>query len=70
MPRLAGFGFLIMGGHVWGGGYVVGLVFMLAAPVLAVYPDAAVLALGFLWAGALSTFGLRYWCLGRGAPAD
>ena len=64
---LAGFGFLIMGGHVWGGGYVVGLVFMIAAPVLAIYLDHAAVAYGALWAGALTTFGLHYWRLGRAA---
>ena len=67
---LAGFGFLIMGGHVWGGGYVVGLVFMIAAPVLAVYADVAPLAFGTLWAGALLTFGLHYWRRGRAAQAS
>jgi len=58
---LAGFGFLIMGGHVWGGGYVVGIVFMIAAPVLAMHIDVAPLIFGALWAGALFTFGLHYW---------
>ena len=64
---LAGFGFLIMGGHVWGGGYAVGLVFMFAAPLLAVNSDLAPLAFGALWAGALLTFGLHYWHRGRAA---
>ena len=57
---LAGFGFLIMGGHVWGGGYVVGLVFMIATPILAIYTHVAPLVFGALWAGALLTFGLHY----------
>jgi hypothetical protein len=64
---LAGMGFLVMGGHVWGGGYLVGLVFMIAAPMLAAYPDVASLAFGALWAGALWTFGLYYWRRGRAA---
>jgi hypothetical protein len=64
---LAGFGFLIMGGHVWGGGYVVGLVFMVAAPLLAMNPDNAPIGFGALWAGALVTFGLHYWRQGRAA---
>ena len=67
---LAGFGFLIMGGHVWGGGYVVGLVFMIAAPILAIYTGVAPLAFGALWAGALLTFGLHYWRRGRAAQAN
>lgn len=66
---LAGFGFLIMGGHVWGGGYAVGLVFMIAAPILAIYTDVAPLAFGALWAGALLAFGLHYWRRGRTAQA-
>lgn len=67
---LAGFGFLIMGGHVWGGGYVVGLVFMIAAPILAIYIDVAPLAFGALWAGALLAFGHHYWHRGRAAQAN
>jgi hypothetical protein len=66
---LAGFGFLIMGGHVWGGGYVVGLVFMIAAPILALYTHVAPLVFGALWAGAMVTFGLHYWRRGGAARA-
>jgi serine/threonine protein kinase len=64
---LAGFGFFIMGSHVWGGGYVVGLGFMIAAPILAVYMHVAPLVFGALWAGALLTFGLHYWRRGHAA---
>jgi serine/threonine protein kinase len=64
---LAGLGFMVMGGHVWGGGYLAGLVFMVAAPLLAAYPDFASVAFGALWAGALWTFGLYYWRRGRAA---
>ena len=67
---LTGFGFLIMGTHVWGGGYVVGLLFMIAAPILAMVTDIAPLAFGLLWAGALLTFGFHYWRLGRAALAS
>jgi serine/threonine protein kinase len=67
---LAGLGFLVMGGHVWGGGYIVGLIFMIAAPLLAAYTDLAPVAFGALWAGALWTFGLYYWRRGRAARAD
>jgi hypothetical protein len=66
---LAGLGFLVMGAHIWGGGYLVGVVFMLAAPLLAAYPALAPLAFGALWAGALWTFGLYYWRRGRAAQA-
>lgn len=67
---LTGFGFLIMGTHIWGGGYVVGFVFMIAAPLLARYTDLAPLAFGALWAGALLTFGFHYWRLGRSVSAS
>jgi hypothetical protein len=64
---LAGFGFLVMGGSAWGGGYIVGLVFLVSAPLLAVYRDTAPLLSGLLWAGALLTFGIHYYRLGRAA---
>lgn len=67
---LAGFGFLIMGGHIWGGGYVVGLIFMAVAPLLATYTDIAPIGFGALWAGALLTFGLHYWLRGRSATSN
>ena len=57
---LAGLGFFIMGGHVWGGGYVVGLAFLSAAPVLAHLRHVAPLLYGALWAGALFAFGIHY----------
>jgi hypothetical protein len=57
---LAGMGFLIMGGHVWGGAYVVGLAFLMAAPFLAMNAPLAPLAFGALWAAALMTFGWHY----------
>ena len=66
---LAGLGFLVMGGHVWGGGYVVGLAFLVAAPLLAMHTNLAPVAFGALWAGALWTFGLYYWHRGRAAQA-
>jgi serine/threonine protein kinase len=67
---LAGLGFLVMGGHVWGGGYLVGVVFMIAAPLLAAYTDLAPVAFGALWAGALWTFGIYYLRRGRAAQAN
>jgi hypothetical protein len=54
---------------VWGGGYIVGLVFMIAGPLLARYPDFAPVPFGALWAGALWTFGLYYWRRGDLAAA-
>ncbi len=61
---LSGLGFLVMGAHVWGGGYAVGLAFLLAAPVLAALKTTAPLVFGLLWAAALTVFGLRYWRAG------
>jgi len=66
---LAGLGFLIMGGHAWGGGYAVGIAFLLSAPLLATHNVVAPLAFGALWAGALVTFGIHYCRLGRAAQA-
>jgi hypothetical protein len=64
---LAGFGFFIMGGQVWGGGYLIGLVFLIAAPIMAAYTSIAPVASGTLWAGALLTFGYHYYRRGRAA---
>ena len=66
---LAGLGFLVMGGQAWGGSYVIGLVFMAAAPILAMVPGVASLTFGALWAAALFAFGLHYWRRGRAALA-
>ena len=67
---LTGFGFLVMGGHIWGGGYLVGLAFMVAAPILAMFTDFAPLVFGALWAGALMSFGIHYWRRGHAAQAS
>ena len=57
---LTGLGFLITGGQTWGGGFVVGLVFFVAGPLLAVVPQTAPLIFGGLWALGLLAFGLHY----------
>lgn len=57
---LAGVGFMVMGGHVWGGGYVIGMVFLVAAPALAYWTAVAPIAFGALWAAALAAFGVHY----------
>lgn len=61
---LAGFGFLVMGGHVWSGSYFVGLIFLAAAPMLAYLSELAPLVSGLLWAVALMAFGLHYYRIG------
>jgi hypothetical protein len=67
---LAGFGFLVMGGHVWSGGYAVGLLFLVSAPILAIYKDMAPLISGSLWAVALLAFGFHYYRLGHTSQAS
>ena len=62
---LAGFGFLVMGAHMWGGGYVVGIVFMAASLTMAKSTELAPLIFGVLWAGALTAFGIHFWGQGR-----
>ena len=57
---LSGFGFFVMGSHIWGGSYAIGCMFWAAAPFVAQHPDTASLAFGTLWGIALVLFGLRY----------
>ncbi len=57
---LAGLGFIVMGCHVWGGGYVVGAAFLISAPFLAIFQDIAPLVFGGIWAVALGSFGFHY----------
>ncbi len=67
---LSGLGFFAMGSHVWGGCYVVGLVFMAAAPCMAVERERSAVWLGALWLLALAAVGIRYWRLGCRQRAD
>ena len=61
---LSGFGFFVMGSHVWGGSYLIGLVFFAAAPLLALAEQSSVFLFGALWGAALFTLGSHYWLLG------
>lgn len=64
---LSGLGFFIMGVHVWGGAYVIGWAFLLAAPLLSITPKSASLAYGLLWGVSLQAFGGHYCRLSRSA---
>lgn len=62
---LGGLGFFIMGVHVWGGAYMIGWAFLLAAPLLSITPKSASLAYGVLWGVSLLAFGGHYRRLSR-----
>jgi hypothetical protein len=66
---LSGLAFFVMGGHVWGWCYVIGLCFMLVSPWMAHYRESqwSPAWFGALWGIALLTVGLRYWRMGRAA---
>ena len=60
---LSGLGFFVMGVHVWGGAYVIGLAFMCTAPLMGAFLRWASLTHGVLWCAALLAFGMHYWRL-------
>jgi hypothetical protein len=65
---LSGLAWFAMGGSVWGGCYVIGLAYLLAAPVLALKLDGspwAPAAFGTAWGITLLVVGGRYRWLGR-----
>ncbi|MFO0925007.1 MAG: serine/threonine-protein kinase [Pirellulales bacterium] len=57
---LAGFGFFVMGTPVWRGGYILGVLWMIMAPLLVLAPQTAPLWIGSLWFVSLVAFGLYY----------
>lgn len=57
---LSGWGFFVMGCHVWGAGYIIGAAFWVAAPLFTWLERSATLWFGALWAAALLAFGWRY----------
>lgn len=67
---LAGMAFFTLGCHVWGACYLVGGAFFLAAPLLALAPEYAVLGFGSLWGISLLMLGLRYDRLNRLLPVE
>jgi hypothetical protein len=56
-----------MGGHVWGGCYLIGLGFLAAAPLMALDAGSnwSPFWFGCLWTAALLILGWRYWRAGR-----
>ena len=65
---LSGLAWFAMGGSIWGGCYLIGLLYMLAAPLMAVFLDKspwAPAAFGLSWAVTLLVVGGRYRRLGR-----
>ncbi len=60
MAILSGTGFLIMGTAIWGGCHVIGVGYLIAAPLLALNPARASFWFGLMWGVALVTIGWRY----------
>lgn len=58
---LGGLCFFVLGSHLWGGCYVIGLAFLAAAPLLAHAPDVAPLIDGLMWFAAITSVGVHYW---------
>ncbi len=57
---LGGFGFIAMGGHIWGGCQVLGGLFLAAAIPAALLPVTAPLWIGAAWLVSLATLAYRY----------
>jgi serine/threonine protein kinase len=64
---LSGMAFFIMGAHVWGGCYIIGVLFLALAPAMAHYTASlwAPMWFGTMWGTALFILGARYWVLGK-----
>jgi serine/threonine protein kinase len=67
MTAVSGLAWFAMGGHVWGGCYLIGLGFLALAPAVAQTRGSpwSPFWFGLLWAAALLTLGGRYARLGR-----
>lgn len=66
---LGGLCFFVMGVHVWGGCFLIGAVFWLMTPVLALSSRYASLEYGVLWGSAMALLGAHYWSW-RGAAKE
>jgi eukaryotic-like serine/threonine-protein kinase len=64
---VGGLAWFAMGGHVWGGCYVIGLAFLLLAPAMALLAGSpwSPFCFGLLWGAALLVLGRRYWKRGQ-----
>lgn len=60
VAALGGFGFIAMGGHIWGGCQLLGLLFLAAALPAIQFPTAAPLIVGIAWLISLATLAHRY----------
>jgi tRNA A-37 threonylcarbamoyl transferase component Bud32 len=67
---LSALGFFVMGVHVWGRAYVIGIVFLLAAPLLGSTLKFASLEYGILWGISCLIFGGHYWRLAHSAVSN
>jgi hypothetical protein len=69
VTAVSGLAWFTMGGHVWGGCYLIGGAFLLLAPVVALLAGSpwSPFCFGALWCAALLILGYRYWRLGRDA---
>ncbi len=57
---LSGLGFFVMGGHLWGGNYLIGLMFFVGAVMLSRNPSIASIGFGTLWLFAMLFLGCHY----------
>lgn len=68
---LSGLAFFIMGCHVWGGCYVIGVAFMIAGSLMTLHikyspgTELSPLIFGTMWGLALLVVGVRYWRMGK-----
>ena len=63
---LSGLAFVVLGSSYWGGCYLIGDAFLIAALVMPAHIDAAPVAFGLMWAAALAVIGIRLRRLGDG----
>jgi eukaryotic-like serine/threonine-protein kinase len=68
---LSGLAWFVMGGHVWGGCYLIGLLFMAGAPTLTLLRGSpwSPFVFGIFWGVTLFLVGARYRRLGRAVGA-
>jgi serine/threonine protein kinase len=67
VTALSGLAWFTMGGHVWGGCYLIGAAFLLLAPVMALQTGSvwSPFYFGTIWSAALLILGRRYWKLAQ-----
>jgi serine/threonine protein kinase len=67
VTAISGLAWFTLGGYVWGGCYLIGLAFLMMAPVMAFMAGSlwSPFVFGVQWSAALLTLGRRYWKLGQ-----